>query len=325
MEELFVLAEHRQGEIRDITFEMLTKGRELASERNLDLVAVLLGHHIEDYAQRLSDWAKRVLLVDDPRLENFNSEAYQKVLSSLISERKPELTLMGHTFFGMDLAPSLATELNIPHASGCMDLNFEGETLAAVRQMYGGKVRVNVSLRESDTYVVTILPAAFRVEEVEPSGGEIVRLESPLSGEVKRKRFISYVQPVAGEVDITEEEILVSVGRGIGNPEDVQIVRDLADALNGELACSRPIVDKGWLPRERQVGQSGRTVKPKLYIACGISGSVQHISGMSSSDIIVAINKDPSAPIFRVADIGIVGDLYEIVPELTKRIRELRR
>jgi len=322
MKEIFVLAEHRQNELRDVTFEMLTKGRAISQKINADLTAVLLGHDVKEFAKRLADHAKKVLIIDDTRLENFNAETYQKVLSHLISERKPSLMLMGHTAFGVDLAPSLATELNIPLATDCIDLNFEGEKLSVVRQVYGGKVNVEATLRKSESYIVTLRPATFEAEEVKGVGGEIVEVPSPLSEDITYKRFVEYVQPPAGEVDITAADIIVAIGRGIKDADNVPIVEKLAETIGGVLACSRPIVDKDWLPADRQVGTSGKTVKPKLYVAVGISGAFQHISGMKNSDLIIAINKDAKAPIFRVADYGIVEDLFKIVPALTDKISE---
>ena len=322
MKELFVLAEHRRGELRDITFEMLTKGRELSQKINVNLTAVLLGHNVKEFAKSLADHAKRVLVVDDARLENFNAEAYQRVLSHLISERNPSLTLIGHTAYGMDLAPSLATELNVPLATDCVDVNFEEEKLVVVRQVYGGKVNVKASLRTSESYLVTLRPATFEAQQVEPLGGEIIEVPSPLKEDIPYKRFIEYFEPPAGEVDITAADVLVAVGRGIKDAENMPVVEKLAEALGGVVACSRPIVDKGWLPSDRQVGTSGKTVKPKLYVAIGISGQFQHVSGMKNADLIIAINKDPKAPIFRTADYGVVEDLFKVVPTLTDRILE---
>lgn len=322
MKELFVLAEHRQGELRDVTFEMLTKGMELSQKINADLTAVLLGHNVEEFTKKLAAHAKRVLIIDDARLENFNAEAYQRVLFHLISERKPSLTLIGHTAFGVDLAPSLATELNSPLATDCIDLDFEGKKLVVVRQVYGGKVNVKASLRKSESYIVTLRPATFEAQKPKPQGGDIVKIASPLSEDITCKRFIEYFQPPAGEVDISTADIIVAIGRGIKDAENVPVVEKLAEALGGVLACSRPIVDKGWLPNDRQVGTSGKIVKPKLYIAIGISGQFQHTSGMKNSDLIVAINKDSKAPIFRAADYGVVEDLFKVVPSLTRKILE---
>ncbi len=320
MKELFVLAEHRQGELRDITFEMLSKGREVSKKINADLTAVLLGRDVKGFAERLTDHVKKVLIVDDARLENFNAETYQKVLSHLISERKPLLTLMGHTAFGVDLAPSLATELNIPLATDCINLDFEGERLVVIRQVYGGKVNIEAVLRKSENYIVTLRPAVFEAQEIKAVGGDIVEIASPLSEDIAYKRFIEYVQPPAGEVDITAADVIVAIGRGIKDADNMPVVEKFAEVLGGVLACSRPIVDKGLLPSDRQVGTSGKTVKPKLYVAAGISGAFQHVSGMKNSELIIAINKDANAPIFRVADYGVVDDLFKVVPVLTDKI-----
>ncbi len=325
MTELFVLAEQRRGELRDITFEMLTKGRELSQKIDADLTAVLLGHNVKEFAKKLADHAKKVLTVDDARLEDFNAEAYQKVLSHLVSERKPLLTLIGHTSFGIDLAPSLATELNVPLATDCINVDFEERKPIVVRQVYGGKVNVKASLRTSESYIVTLRPATFEAQEEEALGGEIIEIPSPLEEDIPYKKFVEYYEPPAGEVDITAADILVSVGRGIKDTENMPIVEKLAEALGGALACSRPIVDKGWLPSDRQVGTSGKTVKPKLYLAVGISGAFQHVSGMKNADLIIAINKDSKAPIFRAADYGVVEDLFKVVPPLTNRILEEKK
>ncbi len=324
MSGIFVLTEHRQGQIRDITFEMLTKGKDLAEKANTELTAILLGKGVNEHAKIISRYAKRVLFVEDARLENFNSETYQKVLSHLIRERKPLLTLIGHTSFGVDLAPSLAVSLNIPLATDCIDVKFENETVMVTRQMYGGKVNANAALRKSETYIVTIRQATFQAEKETSMNGEIVEVPSPLSAEAEEKRFIEYVLPPPGGVDITSIDTLVGIGRGIKDENEIPSVEELAKTLGGALACSRPIVDKGWLPNDRQVGSSGKTVKPKFYLAIGISGAFQHVLGMKNSDLIIAVNKDPNAPIFGVADYGIVEDLFKIVPPLKNKLQEFK-
>jgi len=323
MNEIFVLAEHRQGQIRDITLEMLTKGGELAEKTNTDLTAVLLGKEVKKHAKTLSEYAKKVLLVEDAKLENFNSEAYQKVLSNLINEHKPLLTMIGHTSFGVDLAPSLAAALKLPLATDCIDLEFESETLFITRQMYGGKVNVRATVRKSGSYIVTVRQAAFTAQKPAVSG-KIIEVPSPLTEEITEKRFVEYVLPPPGGVDITAADALVGIGRGIKDESNMLVVEELAKALGGVLACSRPIVDKEWLPSDRQVGSSGKTVKPKLYIALGISGAFQHVLGMKNSDLIISVNKDPNAPIFSFSDYGVVDDLFKIVPPLRDKIYELK-
>jgi len=325
MAKIFVLAEHRQGQLRDITFEMLTKARELAEKTNTELCAVILGKDIAEHAKALAEYAKTVMIVEDPKLENFNSEAYKKILTKLIAEHKPSLVMLGHTSYGVELAPRLATALNTPLATDCIDLAFEGDTLAVTRQMYGGKVNVKATLRKAETYMVTVRQATFTPQKPEPPpNGQITTVPSPLTEEIAEKRFQQYVLPPPGGVDITAAEKLVGVGRGIKDQANMPIMEELAKTLGAVLACSRPIVDKGWLPNDRQVGSSGKTVKPKLYIALGISGAFQHVLGMKSSDLIIAINKDPKAPIFSFADYGIVEDLFKIVPPLKNKINEVK-
>ncbi len=325
MTKIFVLVEHRQGQIRDITYEMLTKARELAEKTNAELVAVLLGKNTKELAKPLTEYAKTVIVFEDSKLENFNSEAYKKTLSKLIIEHKPSLVMMGHTSYGVDLAPRLATALNLPLATDIIDLAFEGEAFTVTRQMYGGKVNVKASARKSETYLATVRQAAFAAQKPpQPTNGQIVETPSPLTEEIAEKRFLQYVLPPPGGVDITAAEKLVGVGRGIKDVANVPIVEELAKTVGAVLSCSRPIVDKGWLPSDRQVGTSGKTVKPKLYLALGISGAFQHVLGMKSSDLIIAINKDAKAPIFNFADYGVVEDLFKIVPPLKNKINELR-
>lgn len=324
MSKIFVLAEHRRGELREITFEMLTKGKELAEKAGAELTAVLLGNNVGEYAKTLAEYAKKVLLVQDAKLENFNSESYQKALSNLIQKHNPILILMGHTSFGVDLAPSLAVSMNMPLATDCIELQYEGGVLTVTRQMYGGKVNVNAILRKAEGYIVTVRQATFPAEKGTTANGEIVEVPSPLVQEEIRKRFIEYVLPPPGGVDITAADTLIGIGRGIKDSEEIPSIEELAKILGGTLACSRPIVDKGWLPDNRQVGSSGKTVKPKVYIALGISGAFQHVLGMKNSELIIAVNKDANAPIFGVADYGIVEDLFKIVPPLKSKLSELK-
>ncbi|RJS82019.1 electron transfer flavoprotein subunit alpha/FixB family protein [Candidatus Bathyarchaeota archaeon] len=325
MVEIFVLAEHRQGQIRDITYEMLTKAHEIAGKNNAETTAIILGKDVKDKAAALAEYAQKVIVIQDPKLENFNSEAYQKVLVHLIKEHKPILTMVGHTSYGIELAPRLAAALQTPLATDCIDLTIENNTLHITRQMYGGKVNANAVLAKAESYMVTVRQAAFTAQKPEPPvNGQILEKPSPLTEEPTTKRFIEYVLPPPGGVDITEAEKLVAIGRGIKDQANMSIIEELANTLGAAVGCSRPIVDKGWLPNDRQVGSSGKTVKPKLYIAIGISGAFQHVLGMKNSDLIIAINKDPNAPIFNFSDYGVVEDLFKIVPALKNKISELK-
>ena len=324
MKEIIIVAEHRRGEMRDVTWEMLSKGRQLAEVMGAEIGVALLGKRVQPLAEALKPKAHRVLVVEDERLEVFNSEAYEKVLTQLLTERKPSLTLIGHTAMGMDFAPSLAVRLKMPIASDCIGIEVQGEAFSLTRQIYGGKVNAAVSFLKKGPYLVTVRAGAFPVSEKDPLPGEIVSTPSPLTAEGLAKRFIQFVEAAVGEVDITQADILVSVGRGIKEADNIPMVKELADALGGALSCSRPVVDKKWLPKERQVGTSGKTVKPKVYIAIGISGAFQHVAGMKGAGTVIAINKDPKAPIFSVAQYGIVGDLFKIVPVLKDRVKQLR-
>jgi electron transfer flavoprotein alpha subunit len=233
--------------------------------------------------------------------------------------------MMGHTSQGIDFASRLATELNLPLATDLIDLAFEREAFTVTRQVYGGKVNAKAIARKAETYLATIRQATFQSKKPEPpANGQITQVPSPITEDITEKRFLQYVQPPLGGVDITAAEKLVGIGRGIKDQASIPQVEELAKSISAVLSCSRPIVDKGWLPSDRQVGTSGKTVKPKLYLALGISGAFQHILGMKASDLIIAVNKDPKAPIFSFADYGVVEDLFKIVPPLKNKINELR-
>jgi len=321
MSEIFVLVEHRQGQIRDITYEMLGLGENLANQQGVSFTAALLGHEVKNFAEDLATRVPKVLVVEDENLKNFNSILYQQTLSSLISKYQPCLLLMGHSAFGMDLAPSLSVGMDFPLATDCIGLSFEGGRLKATRSIYGGKVNASVSLRESKGYIATIRPGIFSPKMPGEKKGGIVMESSPLQGTADVKKFIEYIEaPITGE-DITQAEILISVGQGIGGPEHIPLFEELAKNLGGTISCSRPVVDRNWLPKERQVGISGKTVKPKVYLAIGISGAFQHVTAMQGSDTIIAINKDPRAPIFGVAHYGIVDDFQNVIPVLKEKTK----
>jgi electron transfer flavoprotein alpha subunit len=325
MKEIIILAEHRRGEMRDVTWEMLSKARQLAESIGGEIAVALLGKGVSQLAEALKPKAHRVLLIEDDRLEVYNSETYEKVLTQVITERKPFLTLIAHTAMGMDIAPSLAAHLKMPLATDCIGIDPAGETFSLTRQLYGGKVNATVSFLKKGPYMVTVRAGAFPVAEKAALPGEMVTLPSPLTDEGLAKRFLQFVEAAVGEVDITQADILVSVGRGIKEADNIPMVKEFADAIGGTLSCSRPVVDKKWLPKDRQVGTSGKTVKPKVYVAIGISGAFQHVAGMKGAGTVIAINKDPKAPIFSVATYGIVADLFKIVPVLKDKMKEFRQ
>ena len=323
MNEILVLAEHRGGELRDVTFEMLGKAGALAEGSGGAVTALLLGAGVGDMASRLVSYADEVLVVDHGNLTSFNSAAYQPVVAEIVKSREPALVMIGHTAFGVDLAPSLAVELGLPLASDCIGIALDGGAVSVTRQIYEGKIDASVSFRDAAIALVTVRAAAFPVEDGARSGG-VTELDAAVPGEPAIRRFVEYVEAAVGDVDITKSDVIVAVGRGIKEEENMALVEELAELLGGVVGCSRPVVDAGWLPKDRQVGSSGKTVKPKLYVAVGISGQFQHMSGMKAAETIVAINKDPKAPIFSEADYGIVGDLFKVVPALKEKIAEAR-
>jgi electron transfer flavoprotein alpha subunit len=319
---ILVLAEHRKGVLRDITREMLTKGRELAGQSGGKLAVAIPGKNVDGFATELSAMADEVFVINDDKLENFNGEIYRDVMTYLMDEYKPLITLIGHTAAGMELAPALAVARNLPVTTDCIDVKLDGNKLTAVRQMYGGKINSDVFFNPADQYLLTMRQGVFAPSEGGTDKSEISNISCPLP-EQAQKKFVEYIDAVAGAVDITAADVLVSVGQGIGDEKNIPIIEDFAAAINATMSCSRPVVDRKWLPKERQVGSSGKTVKPKVYFAIGISGAFQHVTAVKA-DTIVAVNKDPRAPIFRVADYGYVGDLFQVIPKLKEKVMELR-
>jgi electron transfer flavoprotein alpha subunit len=317
------LVEHRQDSIRDISYEALTLGRKLAVQNNCKLTAVLLGEEVGSKADTLKPWADRVLVADHETFKNFNAETYQIALAALLEQEKPRLMIIGHSMCGADLAPALATELAIPFSTDCLNAEIAGENLKIVRQIYDGKLNARLTIRNSSMHLITLRSGSCPAESSDLNG--IVEKFEPKAIEPDYRRFIEYIEAVVGDVDITRSDVLVGIGRGIKEQANIAMIEDFAKTINGVVACTRPVVDAGWLPKDRQIGSSGKTVKPKLYIALGISGAFQHIAGMKGADTVIAVNKDPNAPIFNEADYGIVDDLFKIVPVLKNKIAELKK
>lgn len=319
MHEIFVLAEHRQGELRDINFEMLT----LAGKFDSKVTTVLLGSGVDDFASKLAPFSDRVLVIDDPMFENFNALDYQAALKGLIEQEKPHLVIIPNTGQGADILASLALAMGASFTSDIIGLELEGDKPVATRAYYGGKINGRIEFKDADLYMVGLREGAIPAGEGTKSG-EIVKVDNPVAATAADRTFVEYVQPEIGDVDITQSAMLVSVGRGIREDKNLPMIEDLAKLLGADVSGSRAVVDAGWLPTDRQVGISGKTVKPKLYLALGISGAFQHVTGMKGSDVVVAVNKDPDAPIFQYADYGIVDDLLKVVPALIDKIKELK-
>ena len=319
MHEIFVLAEHRQGELRDINFEMLT----LAGKFDSKVTTVLLGSGVDDFASKLAPFSDKVLVVDDPMFESFNALDYQAALKALIEQEKPHLVIIPNTGQGADILASLALAMGASFTSDIIGLELEGDKPVATRAFYGGKINGRIEFKDADLYMVGLREGAIPAGEGTKSG-EIVKVDNPVGATAENRKFLEYVQPEIGDVDITQSAMLVSVGRGIREDKNLPMIEDLAKLLGADVSGSRAVVDAGWLPTDRQVGISGKTVKPKLYLALGISGAFQHVTGMKGSDVVVAVNKDPDAPIFQYADYGIVDDLLKVVPAMIDKIKELK-
>ncbi len=331
MAEILVVAEHRAGELRDITLQVLTRARGLCAAHGHQLCVVVLGDEPGALVEAVADRADLVVVYDDPRLRHFAPAAHAALLAGVIAERGPLLTLMGHTPWAMDLAPALAAKTGYPLVTDCVDLLLEHGRPKAVRQIYSGKLFCRVALRESPGYLATIRAGAGSpaVVSQRPSSAEVVSgrraevtwaLMPDAPPPLPDREFVAYEDTSKGDVDISQADLLVSIGRGIGDEENIELARDLAALMGGMLSCSRPVVDKKWLPKYHQVGTSGTTVRPKVYLALGISGAFQHVAGMSGAETVIAVNKDKKAPIFRVADYGVVADVLTIATALKSRL-----
>lgn len=321
-QDVFVIVEHLEGKLNEVTFEMLGKTRAIAPALGGHAVAVLLGHDMTALAEQLGA-ADQVLVVDDAALEHFIPEQAGQIIKALLQREQPALTLVANTSMGMDLAAALSAALDWPLIAYCSDVQVEDSRIVATSQIYGGKIAVEAT-SESNHTIVSVLAGAFPAAEGHGDKSPSIQIVSGIAAGAGRTRFKGLTVPEAGDVDITRESLLVSVGRGIGSKDNIELVEELASALGAALSASRPIIDSGWLPKQRQVGKSGLTVKPKLYLAVGISGAPEHLQGMKDAELIIAINSDPGAPIFEVAHYGVVGDLFDIVPALSEQLAAVR-
>jgi electron transfer flavoprotein alpha subunit len=324
MRKILVLVEHTNGVTDDSAYELAAAARSLdEAGEGVRVGAVVLGDEVGALAEGLGAWFDDVYVFDSPRLQVPDGVAGAELLAGLIEREQPFATLIPHTNTGMDLAPVLAVKAGAPLFADCIALQATPGGLSGVRTRYGGKVHARISAAGDGGFMATIRPGSFAASEAPGAGGAVHVMDVP-EGLAPRRRYVETISPEPGAVDISQAEVLVAVGRGIDEEEHLGIVRSLADAMGAEIACTRPVVDKGWLSKSYQIGTSGVSVKPKVYVAIGISGSYQHIGGIKGSPYIAAINKDPAAPIFAVADVGIVGDLFDIVPLLEKKIREVK-
>jgi len=319
MGEIMVLTEHRGGELRDITFEMLTLANRLGRKHGLAVTALFLGHDTS-LVHTLTGACDTVLVMEDPELENYDADHYLIALDAVIKDRMPFLTMVGHTSMGMDIVPALAARLSLPLVTDCVEVSFAEGKIEVLRQIYGGKINAELTMKPSDRYLISLRTGSFDAEAEQGKSGNVQTVPAPSWTNLRGRKFITYLEAELEDVDISSADILVSIGRGIGKPEHIPLAQEFADSIGATLSCSRPVADEQWLPKSRQVGTSGKTVRPRLYIAMGISGAYQHQAGMKNSDTIIAVNTDPKAPIFNIAHYGIVGDMLEVMPQLTEKL-----
>jgi electron transfer flavoprotein alpha subunit len=309
---VLAVADHRRGQLRDVSYELVTAGRQAADALGGELHVAVVSGDVEGFAESLSlEGVDAIHTVDHG--EEFNHDVYLQAVEALDAELSPSILLMPNSVNGLDYAPAVASALDRPLVTDAVDFAFE-DGLTATREMYASKVETTIEV-DADRAAVTIRGGEWGPAE-EFADVPVEPFDLAVDESRVRSRVTGFEEVAGGDVDIADADVLVSVGRGIEEEENIELVQDLADALGATLSASRPIVDNGWLPKNRQVGQSGKVVTPDIYIAVGISGAVQHVAGMKGSDTIVAINTDPNAPIFDIADYGIVGDLFDIVPAL---------
>jgi electron transfer flavoprotein alpha subunit/NAD-dependent dihydropyrimidine dehydrogenase PreA subunit len=325
---VWVVVEHSDGELRRVVLELLTEGKKLAVKLNEELAAVLIGYEVSGLARTLAEYgADKIYLVENELLEKYSSDGYVHALVGAISKHKPSIVLIGATPRGRELAPRVAARLQVGLTADCtgLDIDEKGQLLQ-IRPAFGGNIMATILSPYTRPQMATVRPNVMKVGESDASRKSIImKVDVNISPKTVRTKLSQSVKEVTGAVKIEEANVVVSAGRGIGSRDNLKIIEELATVLNGAVGGSRAIVDVGYLPHHQQVGQSGKTVSPRLYFAIGISGAIQHIIGMQSSDFIVAINSDPEAPIFKVADIGIVGDLFKIVPAITEELRNIMK
>ena len=333
---VFVFAQQVDNELSGIALELIGKGKDLAKDLNTEVTAVLVGYEVKGLADELAAYgADKVILVDDPELKEYRTEPYAHALASVIEKYKPEIFLVGATAIGRDLGPRVSARIHTGLTADCTQLDIGDfpmnpipgkeqlhNQLLMTRPAFGGNTIATIACPEFRPQMATVRPGVMqKAPKVEGAKAVVEEFNPGFTPDNKYVEILEIVKSVVDTVDITDAKILVSGGRGVGSPENFKLLDDLAEVLGATVSCSRAVVDAGWKPKDLQVGQTGKTVRPNVYFAIGISGAIQHLAGMEESDIIVAINKDETAPIFDVADYGIVGDLNKIVPALTEKLK----
>jgi len=322
---VWVFAEQRGGILQKVSLELLARGREIAEKLDSELTAVLIGDDIKALGKELTAFgADKVLALEHPLLKNYTTDGYTKVLCDLVQHRKPEIILIGASYIGRDLGPRVAARLNTGLTADCTGLNIDMDTnnLMMTRPAFGGNLMATIECADHRPQMATVRPGVFeKLKKSENNSGEIKVIKVELEQDDIKTIVEKIVKTAKDMVDISEANFIVSGGRGIGCKENFALLKELADAAHGVVGASRAAVENGWMDKSYQVGQTGKTVRPTVYIACGISGAIQHLAGMQESDYIIAINKDADAPLMKVADLAIVGDYSKVIPELIEQFK----
>ncbi|BFK80211.1 MULTISPECIES: electron transfer flavoprotein subunit alpha/FixB family protein [Clostridium] len=324
---VWVFAEQREGELQKVSLELLGEGRKIADKLGVKLTALLLGHNIKDLANTLGEHgADEVIVCDNKLLEHYTTDGYTKVICELASERKPGILFIGATFIGRDLGPRVAARLSTGLTADCTQLDVEVSNgdLLATRPAFGGNLMATIACPDHRPQMATVRPGVFAKIEEKNCEFVVEDVDVNLTSEDIRTKVVEIVKEAKEIEDISEANFIVAGGRGLGSKENFDKLYELAEVVGGSVAASRGAIDKGWIERDYQVGQTGKTVRPNIYIACGISGAIQHAAGMQDSDMIIAINKDESAPIMKLADYAIVGDVNKVLPELIAQFKEIQ-
>ena len=324
---VWVFAEQREGELQKVSLELLGEGRKIADKLGVKLTALLLGHNIKDLANTLGEHgADEVIVCDNKLLEHYTTDGYTKVICELASERKPGILFIGATFIGRDLGPRVAARLSPGLTADCTQLDVEVSNgdLLATRPAFGGNLMATIVCPDHRPQMATVRPGVFEKLPLGENDATVENVEIKFNSNDIRTKIVEIIKEHKDIVDISEANVLVAGGRGIGSEENFKMLKELAEVMNGSIAASRAAVEKGWVDKDYQVGQTGKTVRPNIYVACGIPGAIQHAAGMQDSDMIIAINKDESAPIMKLADYAIVGDVNKVLPELIAQFKEIQ-
>lgn len=324
---VFVVAEQVDGGIAGVSYELIGKGKELAGQLGTQVTTILAGDKVKGLARQLAEHGSdKVIVVDDPALKTYMTEPYVRAVTAVVEKYNPDIVLYGATAIGRDLAPRVSARMHTGLTADCTSLDVQEETnnLLMTRPAFGGNIMATILCPDHRPQMATVRPGVMqRLPKKENPNCAIEEMQVPGLAQGQNVEILDIVKKVSQRMDIMEAKVLVSGGRGMGDPANFSMLEELAETLGGTVSASRAAVDNGWQEKDRQVGQTGKTVRPNLYIACGISGAIQHLAGMEESDVIIAINKDETAPIFEVADFGVVGDATKIVPQLTEIVRKL--